>query len=252
MKRIKLSMLDINLLSEEQKEELILNGFSTKISDTPKDNKKTAIVILGATALPLAKRTARAIELYKKGYADYIILSGGEGWKRNANEEVLKRRIEVVREVIPDTSQYTDKAISEMTEAEFMELMTYYAGVPDEAIIWEHNSTNTKENMQNVNIILDTPLARKKLNIERLILVTDLPYARRTLLTAEASRKYNDIELCVSPTNTNIRKEIIQGEVERLVKYSKNGNLRDATIEISDNGKIKVLEEKEKEREEIE
>lgn len=91
---------------------------------TSKPKKSDAILILGCRlrgekpSVFLTERTKQGANLFKKGYGEYIIVSGGKG----INEEI--------------------------SEAEGMRRILINEGVDEHKIILEDNSKNTAENLQ--------------------------------------------------------------------------------------------------------
>ncbi len=93
--------------------------------------KANAIIVLGASVLPgghaspsLATRIQRAVELYRAGYAPYLILCGGIGNNPPSEAQVMKN-------------------------------VALNAGVPEEALILEDRSHSTEESLANAKSIMD-------------------------------------------------------------------------------------------------
>ncbi len=92
---------------------------------------REAAIILGAAVWgdepspALKERLNKGAELYQKGWVNYLILSGGKG--------TLKRKSEAIA-----MKEYLLKQ-----------------GIPEERLILEDQSTNTKENLQNVKKLLE-------------------------------------------------------------------------------------------------
>lgn len=91
---------------------------------TSKPKKSDAILILGCSlrgetpSVFLTERTKQGAKLFKKGYGEYIIVSGGKG----VNEDI--------------------------SEAEGMRRILINEGVDEHRIILEDNSKNTAENIE--------------------------------------------------------------------------------------------------------
>lgn len=80
---MKLSKLNYDKLTEDEKYELIMNGISDLSKEEVSDkNKADIIVVLGCTPVPLEARIKKTMQLYNKGYARNILLAGGDGWQK--------------------------------------------------------------------------------------------------------------------------------------------------------------------------
>ena len=127
--------------------------FSAEYFNGPK--KSDAIIVLGCKVTGeeptrfLYERTLKAGELYKKGYAQYIILSGGKGEGENISEAECMKRI----------------LISE--------------GIEDEKLILEDKSTNTYENLVNSKKIMDEKY------FEDAVIVSNKFHLRRAKMISE-------------------------------------------------------------------
>lgn len=229
---MKLSELDVSKLSKEQLYDLVLKGITSNVLDMPKDGKKTAIVVLGAKATAIKRRMIKAAELYKGGYGDTLILSGGLGWKGKAN---IGEDIKKVRESIPGMDEYSDETIFQMTEAEFMDKIAEFMDIPQENIIYEYYSENTLENAEY------SVISSKVDKFERYIIVSDLQHMRRAELTF---KKVQDSEceiICCSASGGLVEKSReqilredmskLECEAKKLVEYSKEGDILDVDVE---------------------
>jgi len=112
--------------------------------------KADCIFVLGSHDLRVAEYSA---ELFNKGYAPYILFSGGFG---NVTKDVFKQ---------PEAELFAGIAIN--------------AGVPCENILIENKSTNTGENIQFTKKLLE----EKGYNFETFILVQKPYMERRTYAT---------------------------------------------------------------------
>lgn len=125
--------------------------------------KSDVILIPGASQPQLIER---AVELYNKGFSQYILPSGGSNYK---------------------TTRYK-------TEWEYLKTLGIQLGVTEEVILKEDKAKNTFENAQfswNVLQALDTP-------IKNVILVCKAYHSRRALLTYRSAFPRN-INFYVSP-----------------------------------------------------
>lgn len=162
--------------------------------------KADCIFALGSNDIRVAEY---ASNLFLKGYAPYIIFSGGSG--------------------------ALTKDIFNKAEAEIFADIAIRMGVPSEKIIIENKSTNTGENI----ILTRKILAEKDLDFDRFILVQKPYMERRTYATFK--KLWPDKEFIVtSPEisyggypNSVISKEklinIMVGDLQRIKIYSNKG-----------------------------
>ena len=143
----------------------------------------------------------RAAELYKNGYAPYILPSGG------ANHEIFKYK----------------------SEWDYLKTIGINLGVPEEVILKENRARNTFENAR---LSLDV-LNKNKIDIKKVILVCKSYHSRRALLTFQVVFP-KDVEFYVSTVtdNSGVSKEnwflnteatsLVMGEVVKIGKYFKS------------------------------
>ena len=140
------------------------------------DEKRTAdcAIILGAgtsggeVSPVYRERINHGIWLYKNGYVDYIIVTGGTG----------------DGETVSDAEAARDYAIS--------------CGIPDDAVIIEAKSTITEENIENAKVIMDA------YSLEDAIIVSDPLHMKRAMLMCE---DYG-IQAYSSPTPTSMYRSL--------------------------------------------
>jgi uncharacterized SAM-binding protein YcdF (DUF218 family) len=136
---------------------VILLGYVSSTLYAETDQKTDAILVLGAAAYYknrkinpcLIQRVKHGAELYKKGLAPKVIVSGG-----------------------------VDRG-EQRSEAEVMAELATHFGVPDENIILEDQSTSTFE-----NILFSKKIIEEK-GIHTLTIVTDPYHLRRAALVAK-------------------------------------------------------------------
>jgi len=115
----------------------------TPVADTACDEADAIVVVSGGDT---AARTAAGIDLYKKGWAEYLVLSGAALDKSGpSNAEAMKRQAED-------------------------------AGVPHYAILVEEEAANTQQNAENAQSIF------KDRDFQDIILVTSGYHQRRASL----------------------------------------------------------------------
>lgn len=145
---IRISEIDTNNISNEVVDRVLFEG----IEDT--NESVDCILVLGSSKAS-KYRVPVAVETYKEGRADKILLSGGS-----------------IREF----------AEGNMSEAEHMRHTAVSMGVNPEDIILEMRSTNTVENMLGSLMELQSTFYLNK--IKRVLLVTTTYHMRRSLAIA--------------------------------------------------------------------
>ncbi len=145
----------------------------------------------------------RAVELYKQGYAQHILFSGGSGV---LTKDIFKK---------PEAEVFADVAIK--------------LGVPQDAILIENKSTNTGENVSLSKKLLE----EKNLHFDTFILVQKPYMERRTFATFK--KVWSEKEFIVtSPllsyeeyTKDKDFKEltinVMVGDLQRIKEYPKKG-----------------------------
>ena len=79
---MKVSKLDYERLSDEDKYLIVMSGIIDFSQTTPKEGEKAdVIVVLGCSPIPLRARTLKMMELVRNGYGQNVLLSGGKGWQ---------------------------------------------------------------------------------------------------------------------------------------------------------------------------
>jgi uncharacterized SAM-binding protein YcdF (DUF218 family) len=161
-------------------------------------SKSDIIIVPGTNRIHVVKK---ALELYRKGFAPYIITTGGVH-----NAEGL-------------------------TESEFQKQYLVGNGVPEDKIFNETKSTNTKENA----IYAKEKLDKEKIKYNRIILVSKTYHARRILMTFLASFSNSDIRIASVIDDREItkynwfknkeKKDKVMEEVEKIGKYFLKGDL---------------------------
>ncbi|MEI8143375.1 MAG: YdcF family protein [Candidatus Berkelbacteria bacterium] len=163
--------------------------------------KADAIFVLCSHDKRVAERGA---ELYLKGFAPYIIFSGGVG---KLTQDIFDK---------PEADLFAEIAID--------------LGVPKEQIIIENKSTNTGENVEFTKKILE----KKKLDFDSFVLVQKPYMERRTYATFKKVWPEKDF-VVTSPqlsydeyvSNGAILKQdiinIMVGDLQRIKEYPKLG-----------------------------
>lgn len=164
--------------------------------------KSDAIFVLCSMDTRVAERGA---ELYKRGYGDYVIISGGIG-------------------------KFTKDVFNE-PEAEIFREIMISNGVPADKILVENKSTNTGENIQfTCNLLL-----QKGLSPHSFILVQKPYMERRTYATFMKQWPGSEVRIFVTSPKINYedyfdninKKELVLnvmvGDLQRIREYPKLG-----------------------------
>jgi Uncharacterized conserved protein len=148
----------------------------------------------------------KAIELYKKGFAPYILPSGGIGPR--LAEEINAGRAEW------------------KSEWEFLQNIALKNGIPEKVVLREDKALDTFDNA----ILSWQVIQQNKIKVKKAILICKAFHARRALLTYQAAFS-SDVEYIVCPIidereiskdNWFLNQEkidIVMGEVEKIGKY---------------------------------
>lgn len=162
--------------------------------------KSDCILALGSMDTRVAERAA---DLYKQGYAPYILFSGGSG---------------------PLTKDIFSKPEAEMFAEIAMKL-----GVPENVILIENKSTNTGENIALSKKLLEG----EKLNFNSFIFV-GIPFVERRIYTTVkkdwpekcflvTSPQLSYIEYTQDETFKQLTVHGVVGELQRIKEYPKKG-----------------------------
>ncbi|MBU0686430.1 MAG: YdcF family protein [Candidatus Margulisbacteria bacterium] len=141
----------------------ILQGLSSFLVIAHPLEKADAIVVLGGEN---GERVYSASNLYKKGYAPLIILTGGNlAWR--------------------------------LSEVDVMKKQALFYGIPASKIITENKSLSTLENAKFIMPIL------KERGIEKIILVTSPYHMRRAYQTFNKQLRKEKIDVIAAPVPPN-------------------------------------------------
>ncbi|TDM02208.1 YdcF family protein [Macrococcus carouselicus] len=153
------------------------------------------ILIPGSTEIALAKK---ALELYRKRYADCILISGG----------------------------YNKKLAYKQTEAGFLAEYLYENGISPSAIYLDHFAQNTQQNAEFSKNICN----KNNLGIKKVIIICKNYHAKRFILSYQ---RYfcNDCKFIIIPVvdsrniskstweSTDKGKALVYSEIEKIKKY---------------------------------
>jgi uncharacterized SAM-binding protein YcdF (DUF218 family) len=191
--------------------ELEIDILAKKIWDYHHMNQKLekadAILVLGSYDLRIA---AYAAKLFLDGYAPLIIFSGKEG-------------------IVASTGQLTSQLWGGKSEAEAFADVAMKAGVPKEKILIENQSTNTSENIQFTQKLLE----EKGLNMQKFILVQKPYMERRSYATFKQRWPEKDAVVTSPPISyeeypyeLKPREAVINsvvGDLQRIKVYGEKG-----------------------------
>lgn len=169
--------------------------------------KADAILVLGSYDLRVA---AYAAKLFLEGYAPLIIFSGKEG-------------------IVANTGQLTSQLWGGKSEAEAFTDVAIKAGVPKEKILIENQSTNTSENIQFTQKLLE----EKGLGVQKFILVQKPYMERRSYATFKQRWPEKDAIVTSPPISyeeypyeLKPREAVINsvvGDLQRIKVYGEKG-----------------------------
>ena len=202
--KLKVSQIDTNNITDEIVDRVLFSG----IED---DGRNIDCIIVLGSIKASQYRVPVAVETYKEGRADKILLSGGN-----------------IREF----------AEGSMSEAEHMRQTAVSMGVNPKDIILEMRSTNTVENMLGSLMELQSTFCLN--NIKRVLLVTTTYHMRRSLAIARyLFPKHIEIIPCPADDNNTRRDNWMSSdegrnraiaEVIKIIAYVENGVFPDFEI----------------------
>jgi uncharacterized SAM-binding protein YcdF (DUF218 family) len=182
--------------------------------------KADIIIIPGATRVSIPERAA---ELYNKGYASYVAVSG----------KYSSRRTDFPHERLVGTKY---QGANYACEADFLKNVLLQNGVPNERIFQEKKSRNTLENAEYIS----NTLKQKKFVFKSAIICCQAFHARRIQMTYSFVFPDNQFYICPVATQ-NIDKynwytskngiKKVMGEVERCGKYFCDSLLKETLVE---------------------
>ena len=257
---MKVSMLNYEMLSEEERYLIVMSNIydvtKTALSDS---SSADLIIVLGGSPRFLRARVIKMMELVKMGYSQNVLLSGGKGWlklfikkdeksKRVIIDESEKEELfSIILKSIDNNLLCKDKErILDMSEADLMKLMIISnGGLPGAKIFHEPFSYNTKQNIEYAKALLDWLLKTNRLaKLDRIIIVTASYHCKRALLNFKKYFSDVDIKVCYSTEDlkelgVSFGKEMLQSEYYRrkinqecdaIINYSRKGFIYDAEL----------------------
>ena len=253
---MKFSELDYQLLEKPENIDLVYELVMGKIKDYAKEppNSKTnpdCLVVLGCSPIPVKSRVIKTVELYKKGYGKYIILTGGKGWHKISQTcEGSQRMVDALKETVHPrllgNGSVAEKKALKLKESELMKKILFTLGeVPPLDVFEESSSNNTPENAKFSEKLLEDLEKRGRVdNIQRVMLITSCFHCRRAMLTFRKSFP-KGVEVLVCPgtwdlaqnglkltkedllSNPYYQKQIYR-ELSQIITYTRKGDLDDS------------------------
>lgn len=175
-----------------------IKAISNFIFISDKLSKSDIIIVPGTFRIGIVDK---ALEVYNKGLADYIVTTGGV-----RNEEGV-------------------------SESEFQRQYLIDHGVPEGKILHESKSTNTKENAIYAREVIDS----NNLKFAKIILISKTYHSRRILMTFIPSFEDSDIKIADVVDERNITKDNwsededktnkVLEEIEKIGRYFLKGDL---------------------------
>lgn len=199
---MKISELNPDRLTDEEITKLLYSNMDD-------DLKNGDCIMVFASKYALKYRFPKALQLYQAGRAKKILFSGGNVWEGSPYPEALLLKYEALKH-----------------------------GVPEEDILIEAESKNTKENVLASLLVLDRHFQLH--HIERILVVTTNFHIRRTYLTLKTYMpSWIKYSFCPAE-DTNTRKnnwflnesgrKRATEEAKKIIKYVQRGALVDDDI----------------------
>ncbi len=248
--------LDMGKLTDEDIYDLVMNDVIDYAKEKPDEkNHADFLVVLGASPIALKSRVVKMMELYKKGFGDNVLLSGGTGWHRlfkvtdkefkNAGDKITsihkkaQKRKEIKRALdgaLLDLSDdkklelrnsqgnravhvlYSQKLNS--TEAEIayqmMKAAQSVVNIPDDKIFFEQKSVNTIENLEYSKNLIDGLQSDGKIDkIKNIMIITSSFHCRRAVLSFK--KYFPDVNVNACPATLDIKERNVEFDKASLM-----------------------------------
>ncbi|MBW8349659.1 YdcF family protein [Bacillus sp. IITD106] len=199
---MKISEIKFDDLTDELMSKLLYSNIHDDLE------KGDCIMVFGSSKA-VQYRLPKALQLYHEGRANKLLFSGGVAWNGNS---------------LPEAIVLKNKALE--------------LGIPEEDILVETISTNTKENILASLLVLDRYFDLHK--VKRLLIVTASYHMRRTYLTLKTYMpSWIEFSLCPAEDqstkmdnwflNVHGRKRVTE-ESRKIITYIKEGAIVDASL----------------------
>ena len=191
-------------------------------------------LVLGSTKAHIY-RLPKAVELYKQGKVQKILLSGGAKWEFPCDDDFS------LAEGFPGCAAFSNEKNSpegKISEADRMQFTALKLGVKPEDLLLDNLSMTTIENMVCSLVTLEKSV--RLYNINEIILVTTSYHMRRSLgLARMLFPKWIRIIPCASEDHntrrdnwwkTEVGSKRVHNEIELMIHYIKKGIMEDFEI----------------------
>nr|WP_304217359.1 YdcF family protein [Fredinandcohnia onubensis] len=199
-----LSELDVEKLSDAQLTKLLF-------SDIEDDFANGDCILVAGSSKAVKYRVPKAVELYKKGRASKLLFSGGVKWEE-----------------------------SDYSEAVSMKRQAMTLGVSEKDILIEDQSLHTLENVLASLFVLNREFHLYR--IKRILVVTTSYHMKRLHLTLQTYMpSWITYTLCPADDAftrkdnwflTELGRKRVRDEAAKLIKYVKQGALRDMKVDL--------------------
>lgn len=266
---MKFSELDTSKLTIEEKYELVMNGVCDYAKENAKaEDKVDFLIILGCRPAALKARVVKAAELYKRGYAKYMLFSGGHGWNRNVEADSDKdiEMLETVKDIVnpkllgldlsekelsisqkanETEAERIDRAIKKLrhsSESQLMaKMMHSLSDIPQTNVYHEPFSNTTVENIKYTEALFRGLVKRGEVPaINKVMIVTSSFHCRRAMLTFK--KYFKDLDITACPATLDFKEKGIDFSKEGMITsdyYRKQiENELNAIVNYTRNGSI--------------
>lgn len=266
---MRFSELDTSKLTIEEKYELVMNGVCDYAKENAKaEDKVDFLIVLGCRPAALKPRVVKAAELYKRGYAKYMLFSGGHGWNRNVEADSDKdiEMLETVKDVVnpkllgldlsekelsisqkanETEAERIDRAMQKLrhsSESQLMaKMMHSLSDIPQTNVYHEPFSNTTIENIKYTEALFRGLVKRGEVPaINKVMIVTSSFHCRRAMLTFK--KYFKDLDITACPATLDFKEKGIDFSKEGMIAsdyYRKQiENELNAIVNYTRNGSI--------------
>ncbi len=217
-----ISQLENQPITQELADKIIYAGLNYSGESAP------CALVLGSTKAHIY-RLPKAVELYKQGKVQKILLSGGAKWEFPCDDDFS------IAEGFPGCAASPE---GKMSEADRMQFTALRMGVSPEDLLLDNLSMTTIENMVCSMVTLEQSV--RLYNIKEIILVTTSYHMRRSLgLAKMLLPKWIRIIPCPAEDRntrrdnwwkTEVGTKRVHTEIELMIHYIKKGIMDDFEI----------------------
>ncbi|MBQ9266795.1 MAG: YdcF family protein [Clostridia bacterium] len=242
---MKFSDLDLKKLTDNDMYDLVMSGIVDYAGEEPlPENNPDFLIVLGCSPVPLKARVVKMMQLYQKGYGEYVLLSGGNGWHKlfkvenkafkNEGEKYAYLQLKAkkykemklaLKHTIFDGMQQTEvsgkkgkalykymgkrlkQALNE-TEAQIaykiMKASQDVVSIPDDKMFLEKDSMNTVQNLQYSRKLLDELQEEGKVHKVKKIMVITSSFHCRRAILS-FKKYFPDAEVMACPSTLDLK-----------------------------------------------